>query len=184
MLHSANFTDEEVQTAFVQAETLLNSRPLTTVGSDADDLVPLTPQQLHIGHIQVETAIEAAQASTTPAHPQRRWKAVQVAVDHIWLRWLKEFVPTLNIRQRWRMCRRNIMVADMVFYMAKDTPRGMWPLGKVVDVFPGANGLVRVMDILVKGKTYRRPTNLLVPLEFMLCSPGATQESLVGQDKD
>ena len=54
ILHSANFTDEELQTAFVQAETLLISRPLTTVGSDADDLVPLTPQQFLIGHIQVE----------------------------------------------------------------------------------------------------------------------------------
>ena len=57
------------------------------------------------------------------------------------------------------------MVGDMVLYMTQDTPRGMWPLGKVVDVFPGGDGLVRVVDILAKGKTYRRPTKLLVPLE-------------------
>ena len=57
------------------------------------------------------------------------------------------------------------MVGDMVLYMAQDTPRGMWPLGKVVDGFPGGDGLVRVVDILVKGKTYRHPTYLLVPLE-------------------
>ena len=46
----------------------------------------------------------------------------------------------------------------------KDTPRGRWPLGRVLNVFPGQDGVVRVVDVKVRGKVYRRPAHNLIAL--------------------
>jgi len=42
-MYRADLTDEELMTAFVGAEGLLNSRPITYQSSDVDDEEPLTP---------------------------------------------------------------------------------------------------------------------------------------------
>ena len=49
--------------------------------------------------------------------------------------------------------------------MATDTPRGRWPLSRISETFPSADGNVRVMDVIVSGKAYRQPITVLVPLE-------------------
>ena len=51
VLHDASCTDEELKTAIVKAEGLLNSRPLTTTTSKAGDLKALTPSHFLIGAI-------------------------------------------------------------------------------------------------------------------------------------
>ena len=45
-------------------------------------------------------------------------------------------------------------------------PQGKWPLGRVLRVFPGTDGHVRVVKIKVSEKEYTRPTSKLSPLEF------------------
>ncbi len=37
-----------------------------------------------------------------------------------------------------------------------------WPLAKVIQVFTGDDDLVRTVDILCKGKTYRRAIMLII----------------------
>ena len=73
-------------------------------------------------------------------------------------------MPKLNIRQKWHNQKKKIAVGDIVLVMASDTPRGRWPLGRVSEIFPGADGNVRVVDVIVSGKAYRRPITVLVPL--------------------
>ena len=51
ILGSADITDEELLSAIVGAEGLINSRPLTYQSADASDLIPLTPN--HFLHGQV-----------------------------------------------------------------------------------------------------------------------------------
>ena len=50
ILHGADVIDEELLTAFVGAESLINSRPLTYQSSNAADCVPLTPNHLFSSH--------------------------------------------------------------------------------------------------------------------------------------
>lgn len=38
-----------------------------------------------------------------------------------------------------------------------------WPVGRVTQVFPGADGTVRSAYVNVKGRTYTRPIRLPVP---------------------
>ena len=39
-----------------------------------------------------------------------------------------------------------------------------WPMGHIIEVYPGSNGLERSVDVLVKGKIFRRPITKLVRL--------------------
>ena len=45
--------------------------------------------------------------------------------------------------------------------------RGEWPLGLVIEAYPGANGVVRVVKVKVKEKEYLRPVHRLSPLEYV-----------------
>ena len=40
-------------------------------------------------------------------------------------------------------------VGDVVIFMFTDTPRGKWPLGTIVKVYPGKDSKVRVVDVQV-----------------------------------
>lgn len=43
-------------------------------------------------------------------------------------------------------------------------PRALWPVGKVIQVFPGADNRVRSAEVLVKDRTYTRPVARLISL--------------------
>ena len=49
VLPNADVNDEELQTAFQGVESLLNSRPLTTISDDPNDEPVLTPNHFLIG---------------------------------------------------------------------------------------------------------------------------------------
>ena len=98
-------------------------------------------------------------------NPRRRWHRVQELVCHFWHRWLREWVPSLSARRKWHSDQANLKVGDVVIMMSTETPRGKWPLGRVVKVFPGKNDRVRVVDVQVGKAVYRRPIVKLAPLE-------------------
>ena len=165
ILHKADLTDEELHTALVQAESMINSRPLCAMSSDAEDLLPLTPQHFLVGHTDVLLPGEVAVDVNGAVHPMRRWKVVQRLVELIWKRWLEEVVPQLNVQVKWFRQQRNMMVGDVVLVMDEGTPRARWPLGRVTGIFPGKDGIVRVVELQVGKSIYKRSVHRLVPLE-------------------
>ena len=59
ILGDADIRDEELHTAICGAEHMLNSRPITYVSADPNDLIPLTPNHLIVGQIGGRFAPEA-----------------------------------------------------------------------------------------------------------------------------
>ena len=165
MLYRADLTEEELLTARVQAEGLINSRLLTIVSSDAADLEPLTPLHFLIGHCQVNTALEVAADLQEKAHPRQRWNCVQQVIKAIWKRWLREIVTKLNLTTKWCRAEKQMEVGDVLFCLEDSQPRARWPLRRVVATHPGADSTVRVVNIRMNGKCYRRSVHRLVPLE-------------------
>ena len=45
-----------------------------------------------------------------------------------------------------------------------DTPGGSWPLGRIVEVYPGRDGHARVAKVACGVKAVERPINKLIPL--------------------
>lgn len=166
-LANADVNDEELLSVFVGVEGLLNSRPLTYQSSDPKDLSPITPNHFLYGQAGGQFAPEVEE--TVYYNVKRRWRYVQLLVQHVWKRWMKEFIPTLNQRKKWQSVKRDITVGEVVLVVSADTtPRGKWPLGRDIDVIKGQDGYVRIAKVLVGGNVLMRPITKVCPLE--VCS--------------
>ena len=86
-------------TAFVGAEGLINSRPLTYQSSHPADDVPLTPNHFLYGQLGGTFAPDSV--DETQFNLKKRWRRVQELIRHFWQRWLREWIPSLNCRKKW-----------------------------------------------------------------------------------
>lgn len=155
-------TDEELITVFTGVESLLNTRPLTYQSSDLRDDVPLTPN--HFLHGQMGGKFAPESVDTTTFHPRQRWRKVQDIISRVWRRWLKECVPALNSRPKWTSEVQDLKVGDVVLVILPDASRGRWPLGRIVEVYPGRDGHTRVTKVACGVKTVVRPIHKLILL--------------------
>jgi len=162
-LSGADVNDEELETVIIGAESLLNSRPLTTVSGDHNDEMVLTPNHFLIGQMGGELAPESV--DDTPGKMKQRWRRVQELIRKVWHRWMKEYLPLIGSRHKWFLPAKNLSVGDVVLEIDPKTPRRTWKLGRVVQVYAGQDGLVRVVDVRLGGRVMRRPIHKLSPLE-------------------
>jgi hypothetical protein len=155
--------EEGLSTLFCIVESVLNGRPLTVVSDDCKDLQPLTPN--HLLMLQGDVQLTAGEFIKTDLYCRRRWRQVQYLADIFWQRWLREYLPTLQLRQKWLKPTRNLSVGDIVIVANNNTSRQSWPLGRVVEVYKGQDGLVRSAKVAMKAGEFVRPVNKLCLLE-------------------
>ena len=99
ILGDADINDEELVTAFVSAEGLINSRPLTHQSSHPADNIPLTPN--YFLYRQLGGTLAPESVDETPFNLKKRWQQVQELIRHFWQCWLKEWIPCLNSCKKW-----------------------------------------------------------------------------------
>ena len=82
------------------------------------------------------------------------------------------------MRQKWKKIERNVSVNDIVLLKDEDTPRNVWPLGRVIDAYPShADGLVRSALVRTRANhELKRPVNNRGPtpksiINFMILCP-------------
>ena len=155
--------DESLQTLMCEAESIINGRPLTKVSDDPKDLEPLTPNHLLL--LRRDTPLPPGLFVKSDNLSRRRWRQVQYLTDIFWKRWKKEYLPLLQERQKWFRPRRNFAVGDTVIVADESTPRNVWPLGRIMEVFPDKQGYVRRVKIRTKSGMLERPITKLCPLE-------------------
>ena len=98
-------------------------------------------------------------------NPQKRWQRIQVLIDHVWKRWLKEWLPTQRERSKWRTDHQSIQPGDVVFVLQAEVSQGKWLLGRVMTVFPGSDGRVRVAEVKTQNGVITRSINRLSIVE-------------------
>ena len=91
-------TVEELQTVFARTESLLNSRPLTTVSGDVNDELVLTPNHFLIGKMGGELAPDTV--DTTAVNVRKRWRRVQELIRRVWSRWMREYLASIGSRHK------------------------------------------------------------------------------------
>lgn len=155
-------TFEEILTLITRIEGILNSRPLTPASSDPNDLVPLTPGHFLIG--QPLHALPEIDLTQVPLNRLDRWQLIRQCHQSFWKRWAKEYLTTLQGRQKWFQKRLDLAVGDMVIVEAPNRPPSEWRLGRVTEVHPGADNTVRVVTVRTKDGTCKRPAVKLVRL--------------------
>ena len=158
-----NLTYEEFSTLLASIEGVLNSRPLTPITGEIDDLEMLTPAHFLIGRSLI--SIPEPIAATTIDHATH-WSLVKTLRDQFWTRWSKEYLNTLQQRSKWTRPRANLRVGDVVIIIdpALLKSNGRWPLGRVIEARPGSDNLVRVATVRTETSTYTRPITKLAYL--------------------
>ena len=96
---------------------------------------------------------------------RKRWKHVQYLADQFWRKWLKLYVPELQRRIKWTKTMDDIKVKDLVLICDQFTPRNLWPMAIVQEVYPSKDNLVRSVKIRTRTGCLVRPITKLVRLE-------------------
>ena len=76
-------------------------------------------------------------------------------------RWMKEYLPALQGRQKWLAQKQNLTIGDIVLLVNEDTPQSVWPIAPIVDTFPGKDGLVWSEEVKTKNSVLVHPVNKL-----------------------
>ncbi|XP_070566968.1 uncharacterized protein [Ptychodera flava] len=157
--------DECLLTFLAEVEKIINDRPLVQQSDDPSDLQPITPNSLLL--LRQNPCTSQSNISTTYNFNDRR-RQIQRIADSFWKRWIREYLPTLQQRQKWLKPRRNLTVGDLVIIVDDNIPRGRWPKGLVEQTFPDRYGNVR--QVLLKTATgrLRRDVRKLCLLEAVI----------------
>jgi len=168
--NSGYLDDETLRTLFCEIEAIVNSRPLTTVSDD--DLDPLTPNHA----LGIETGVIIPPPGIFQrdhVYMRKRWKRVQYLADLFWNKWKKEYLCSLQTRQKWNTQRRNMQLNDVVLIKNENYPRNEWLMGKVITLEKDDKNDVRSVILKTKNGELRRPINklvTLVPVEEQECN--------------
>lgn len=159
VLRQQTLDDESFHTILCEVESILNDRPITKLSDDPNDLEALTPNHLLL--MKGKPALPPGLFEKADMYVKRRWKQVQYIADLFWKRWLREYLPLLQGRQKWTKERPSLKPGDIVLLLDQAAPRGSWPLGRVLETFPDEKGLVRTVKIKTKSSVLERPIRKL-----------------------
>ena len=94
--------------------------------------------------------------------PMQRWHRMPQFTQRFWDWWSSEYLQQLQKRTKWKNTQPSIKVDDIVLIRHETTAPTRWPIARVIEVFPGSDGLVRVATVRTATKTLRRPVAKLV----------------------
>ena len=158
IMRQQTLSDESLHTLLCEVESI-NSRPITKVYDDVNDLEALTPNHLLLLRSTIQLPPVVTQG--TDIYARRRWRQVQYLVAVFWRRWVREYLPQLQERQRWVRPELNVQVGDLVLVVDASMPRNSWPLGRVVRTMPDKDGYVRRVEVKTSMNIYTIPISKL-----------------------
>ena len=75
-----------------------------------------------------------------------------------------EYLDTLFKKSKWLRKGKSPEINDIVLIRRPFDPPRSWHYGKVVKIFPGSDGEVRVVDVATSKGTQRESSRNLIPL--------------------
>ena len=142
VLGNRSVTDDVFSTTMCIVEQTLNARTLTPVSSDVNDLEALTPNHFLLGNTNV--CLPYISFAEEFVDHRKLFRQTQAHTNLIWDRFRKEYLPTLNNRQKWRSTSNDILKKGDLVWLVKDSDkRGCYNLGRVMENIDGSDGVIR-----------------------------------------
>ncbi|XP_055523486.1 uncharacterized protein LOC129717538 [Wyeomyia smithii] len=152
-------SDEVLETIMLEAEAIVNSRPLTYVFLEAEDDESLTPN-----HFLLYGRTGFKQPITEPVQGnilRDSWKLAQHIIDDFWRRWVREYLPILT--RRFEPV-KPLKPGDLVVIIDEQA-RNRWERGRVLETFPDKSGQVRRATVQTTRGVLARPAVKLAVLD-------------------
>lgn len=162
----AALTFEEASTLVTQIEAILNSRPLSALSSDPNDLNYLSPGHFLIG----SSLISYPEPDITQVKINRllRWQRLEQIRQRFWKRWSHEYLSQLQRRAKWHTNRgEQLKVSQLVLCKDDGLPPLRWMLCRVQEVYPGDDNIIRTAVVKIARGIFKRPAVKLsiLPIE-------------------
>ena len=154
-------SEEVLQTVLVEAERIVNNRPLVPASADCPDQVALTPNDLLMLHNNQGLCVSGWPKTSL----QQGWRQANMLASMFWKRWTREYLPTLQRRQKWWRVSRSLKTGDVVLLVDEQLSREQWPLGVVEEAKSDADGLVRTVSVRTKAGVVMRDVRKVCWLE-------------------
>lgn len=167
-------TYEEMNTVLCRVEAVLNSRPLTALSTDTDDLQALTPAHFLVGSSLLSPPENCDDSKLLPT---QRWLLVQRMAQHFWKRWSSEYLTRLQQRPKWCTKKPVMKVGDLVLIKDENLPPLQWKMGRIKVIHPSKDGLARAATVQTQFTKLERPIIKLCPLPLDDYSPGVEDVS-------
>ena len=170
---------EELQTILCELAAIVNNRPLTHVGTQDDDPIPLTPAHFlnggpsgaplcsiasldHLGG-----SVDISKIEQPEDYPRRIASARTGYLQALSDRWRREYITQLRSANLNPIGKpRVIRDGDVCLLRDENLRRPKWNLVRVLRGLPGRDGAIRTYQIrLANGHETRRAAQLLYPLE-------------------
>ncbi|GFU09456.1 integrase catalytic domain-containing protein, partial [Trichonephila clavipes] len=84
---------------------------------------------------------------TNSSELNQRWKLIQLLRDKFWNRWSTEYLTHLQTVQSGSVQNPNLMENQLVLLKDPNTSPWDWPMERILEVLPGSDGLVRVVNV-------------------------------------
>lgn len=146
-------------TLITQIEAILNSRPLYPLSDDPQDMQALTPGHFLLGEPLITPLPFDIDPKPTTTRV-RLWRERQQMVKHFWERWQNEYLVTLQERKKWRR-EKEVKIGQMVVLKAENFPPTSWALGRICELIPSKDGLIRNVVVETATSRLRRPVQKL-----------------------
>ncbi|XP_058128539.1 uncharacterized protein LOC131292818, partial [Anopheles ziemanni] len=141
-LGAASLSEEEMATVLAKIEGCMNSRPLTPLSSDPNDLEALTP-----AHFLIKRPLQPLpefNASCASQNQLAKYQRLQRFTQSFWDRWCNEYRKELNIAHRRQRKGYQLAEGDLIILKDDQLPPTRWPLARVLELHSGPDGISRV----------------------------------------
>ena len=137
---------EDLNTLVIQIEAILNSRPLSAMSNDPNDLQPVTPAHFLLGR-----------ASRDSISLGQRLKLLEASKRQFWKAWYRDYLVTLQIRKRWLQSGPNFNVGDLVLIAEDNLPPLRWKMARITQLYSGNDQVNRVAELKTTSGDIIRP---------------------------
>ncbi|KRY81274.1 hypothetical protein T4D_16120 [Trichinella pseudospiralis] len=105
------------------------------------------------------------QTTDTVGRLTRRWRYRKKLIAHFWKRWRSENIVSFCTQSKWRGDGTEPKAGDVVLIAEDDLNKGRWMMGRVLELFHGRDGVVRLVRLKEAKGEITRPTKKLRLLE-------------------
>jgi hypothetical protein len=155
---------EEILRSFlIEAENIVNSRPLTYKPLEPNSQEALTPN--HFLRMDGKIVYAPGEFSSKEMYSKKCWRYSQQLANEYWKKFVLEYMPELTRRTKWYTDTKAIEIGDLVIIIDESAPRNVWERGIVEEVHPGPDKNIRSATIRTSTTIRKRPVSKLAILD-------------------
>ncbi|XP_055590963.1 uncharacterized protein LOC129743046 [Uranotaenia lowii] len=153
---------EELTTVLTTIEGCMNSRPLTALSKDPNDLQTLTPAHFLVRKSM--SPLPEPDVRDIPMNRLSRYQLLQQYWQNFWHRWRNEYLKELQTQQSANPKRYQLKTGEVVILKDESLPPTRWPLARILEIFPGPDGISRVATLRTSSGILKRAVCKICPL--------------------